>query len=85
MLFDCFKQYQYWSIKALRQQTKQPDAYLRQLLEGIAVLVKSGPFANHYTLSDAYKDDDSYKTAQAQAAAVDDDDEGEEMEDVIPS
>jgi len=86
LIFDCFRQYQYWPMKALRQRTQQPDAYLRQVLEEVAVLNKSGRFANNYSLSDAYKD----KSSEAKEAAAeadeddDDDDDDEEMEDVLP-
>ncbi|KAL7932629.1 transcription initiation factor IIF, beta subunit domain-containing protein [Trichoderma chlorosporum] len=86
LIFDCFRQYQYWSMKALRQRTQQPDSYLRQVLEEVAVLNKSGPFANHYCLSEAYRDKGGNDAKEAAAEAMDDDgddDEGEEMEDVL--
>ncbi|KAM3532032.1 hypothetical protein NHJ13051_000408 [Beauveria bassiana] len=86
LIFDCFRQYQYWSMKALRQRTQQPDSYLRQVLEEVAVLNKSGPFANHYCLSEAYRDkagNESREAAAAEAADDGDDDEPEEMEDVL--
>ncbi|KAI9172155.1 Transcription initiation factor IIF subunit beta [Paramyrothecium foliicola] len=85
LIFECFKEYQYWSMKALRQKTQQPDAYLRQVLEEVAVLIKSGPFANTYSLSDAYRDKGGSESKEAAAEAADEgaDDEGEEMEDVI--
>lgn len=86
LIFECFRQYQYWPMKALRQKTQQPDAYLRQVLEEVAVLIKSGRFANNYALSDAYKDKSADAKEEAAAAAEgDDDDEEEEMEDVLPA
>ena len=84
LIFDCFRQYQYWPMKALRQRTQQPDAYLRQVLEEVAVLNKSGKFANNYCLSDAYKDR-SGDGAKEAAAEADDEDDDEEMEDVMPA
>lgn len=82
LIFGCFREYQYWSMKALRQRLQQPDTYLRQTLEKIAVLIKSGTFANHYCLTDAYKEQQG-ADAKAEAAQADDDDEDdEEMEDV---
>ncbi|KAK5990940.1 Transcription initiation factor IIF subunit beta-like protein [Cladobotryum mycophilum] len=84
LIFDCFRQYQYWSMKALRQRTQQPDSYLRQVLEEVAVLNKSGPFANHYCLSEAYRDKGGNDAKEAAAEADDEDDE-EEMEDVLPT
>lgn len=74
-------------MKALRQKTQQPDSYLRQVLEEVAVLNKSGPFANHYCLSDAYRDKGGDEAKEAAAEVLDDgdDDEPDEMEDVLPS
>ncbi|RDA86621.1 hypothetical protein CP532_1044 [Ophiocordyceps camponoti-leonardi (nom. inval.)] len=88
LIFDCFRNYQYWSMKALRQKLQQPDSYLRQVLEEVAVLHKSGRFANHYGLSDAYKDkagDDAKEEAADDGGEGDDDDEDEELEDVLPA
>ncbi|KJZ72638.1 hypothetical protein HIM_07997 [Hirsutella minnesotensis 3608] len=86
LIFDCFRQYQYWSMKALRQKLQQPDSYLRQVLEEIAVLHKSGRFANHYGLSDAYKDKAGSEAKEEAAEAEDaDEDEDEELEDVLPA
>lgn len=76
-------------MKALRQKLQQPDTYLRQVLEEVAVLNKSGRFANHYCLNEAYRDKAGSDSKEAAAEAADDgdddDDEGEEMEDVLPS
>ncbi|MBE3046221.1 hypothetical protein IMZ48_27530 [Candidatus Bathyarchaeota archaeon] len=49
-IFQCFTQFQYWSLKSLRAQLQQPEAYLRQTLEKIAILNKSGRFANNWSL-----------------------------------
>lgn len=86
LIFDCFRQYQYWSMKALRQRLQQPDSYLRQVLDEVAVLHKSGRFANHYGLSDAYKDK-AGSEAKEEAAEADggDDEKPEELEDVLPA
>lgn len=84
LLFECFREYQYWSMKALRQRTQQPDSYLREVLEEVAVLNKSGSFANHYCLSEAYRDK-GVEAKQEAAAAEDEDEEMEEMEDVVPT
>ena len=51
----CFRRYSYWSLKALRNELKQPEAYIKQTLEQIAVLVRSGDFAMNYKLKDEYK------------------------------
>jgi len=49
-IFDCFRKYNYWSMKALRAELEQPEAYLRETLEKVAVLAKSGRFATQWSL-----------------------------------
>ena len=41
-IFDCFSKFQYWSLKNLVHELRQPELYLKQTLEGIAHLIKSG-------------------------------------------
>jgi len=55
-LLELFGQYPYWSLKNLRARLQQPEAYLRQVLEDIAVLIRQGDFAMTWTLKDEYKD-----------------------------
>lgn len=50
-LYAAFSRYRYWSLKALKAETRQPEAYLKETLLKIATLVKSGPFAMTYTLN----------------------------------
>ncbi|KAG9237269.1 putative transcription initiation factor IIF subunit beta [Amylocarpus encephaloides] len=49
-IFDCFRRYTYWSMKAFRQELQQPEAYLRETLEKIAILHKSGPYSTQWSL-----------------------------------
>lgn len=49
-IFDCFREYKYWSMKAFRDRLQQPEAYLRETLDKIAVLAKSGRFASRWSL-----------------------------------
>lgn len=49
-LYDCFKEYRYWSMTAFRQRLHQPEAYLRQTLLLIAEQVRSGQFNNQWKL-----------------------------------
>ncbi|KAJ5765724.1 hypothetical protein N7520_005283 [Penicillium odoratum] len=41
-IFDCFRQYQYWPFRSLKNKLQQPEAYLKQTLEMVAHLIKSG-------------------------------------------
>lgn len=49
-IYTCFRRYKYWPMKALRAELQQPEAYLRETLDKIAVLDKSGRFATHWHL-----------------------------------
>lgn len=50
-LAKCFAMHKYWSIKAFRNKIPQPEAFIRECLEKIAELNRSGPFANHWSLA----------------------------------
>ncbi|RDW60152.1 hypothetical protein BP5796_11758 [Coleophoma crateriformis] len=54
-IFNCFRRYNYWSMKALRAELQQPEAYLRETLEKVAVLAKSGRFATQWSLKEENK------------------------------
>ncbi|TKA55091.1 hypothetical protein B0A55_13428 [Friedmanniomyces simplex] len=44
-LQGCFRRYRYWPLKALRIELRQPEAWIKEVLEEVAVLVRSGDFA----------------------------------------
>ncbi|KAL4925490.1 transcription factor IIF subunit TFG2 [Aspergillus undulatus] len=50
LIYLCFREYRYWPFKALKARLRQPEAYLKQTLEMIAHLVKSGDFAMTWEL-----------------------------------
>ncbi|SCV00370.1 LANO_0F06524g1_1 [Lachancea nothofagi CBS 11611] len=54
-LFKLFDEYDYWSLKGLKERTKQPEVYLKECLDQVAILVKKGPYALKYTLKNEYK------------------------------
>ncbi|TAQ91543.1 hypothetical protein B7494_g170 [Chlorociboria aeruginascens] len=54
-IFNCFRKYNYWSMKALRAELQQPEQYLRETLEKVAVLAKSGRFATQWSLKQENK------------------------------
>ena len=45
-----FAEYKFWPMSALRRRFKQPEAWLKEVLGKIAVLVRTGQAANHYML-----------------------------------
>lgn len=50
LIYQCFREYRYWPFKTLKARLRQPEAYLKQTLEMIAHLVKSGDFAMTWEL-----------------------------------
>ena len=42
MIFDCFKDYKYWTLASLKQRLRQPEAFLKETLDKIASLTRSG-------------------------------------------
>jgi transcription initiation factor TFIIF subunit beta len=87
VLHTLFDEYQYWPMKAIKQRTKQPEQYLKEVLGDIALLVKSGPFASNWKRQAVFENQrDTSKQAEAAApeGPGDGDSEGEdEMEDVV--
>ncbi|KAL8772331.1 MAG: hypothetical protein Q9209_002543 [Squamulea sp. 1 TL-2023] len=89
LIFGCFKRYANWPIRVMRNQLEQPETYLKEVLEEIAVMARSGSFANTWQLRPEYKES-SYDDATADiapggddAGASEDEDENVKMEDVI--
>ena len=85
-LFRCFSEFQYWSLRALRQRLQQPEAYLRQTLEKIALLNKSGRFANLWSVKPENVRHSQGAAEVAPDSAGDDMEEDDDikMEDVLP-
>lgn len=55
LLFGLFKEREFWSIKVLREKTQQPEAWLKELLSGIAMLHRSGEHNGMWELNSNYK------------------------------
>lgn len=69
-LVDCFRRYAYWHFKTLVREVQQPEAYVKETLSKIAVLVKSGTYANTYMLSQQYRDMDAMNVQEAAEQAA---------------
>ncbi|KAI9709318.1 MAG: hypothetical protein M1820_003438 [Bogoriella megaspora] len=83
-LISLFGDYKYWGMKRLRVQTKQPEAWLKECLQDIAYMVKSGPFANLWTLKEEYSSQVSSNQQKGEAngdAGIEDDDIGSDEDD----
>lgn len=96
LIYDRFEKYAYWPFKALKKDLNQPEQYLKETLEVIAELVKTGRFAMTWTLKEANKIN-KYANLEEEVApeapdetgtpggdtGVDDEDD-EQLEDVMP-
>lgn len=86
-------------MKALRAELQQPEAYLRETLEKVAVLAKSGRFATQWSLKPENRIA-NYVEGEGETVAPtrdiegedsdtgmddEDDDEDVKFEDVVPS
>ncbi|KAK5655430.1 hypothetical protein OQA88_5701 [Cercophora sp. LCS_1] len=89
-----FSEHKYWSIKALRSKIPQPEAYIRETLEKLAVLHRSGTFANNWSLKPEYQEINKEKNLPEPANDIavvrpgvdidsDEEDDDIKMEDVV--
>mmetsp|Transcript_17305 Transcript_17305/g.31181 ORF Transcript_17305/g.31181 Transcript_17305/m.31181 type:complete len:248 (-) Transcript_17305:2933-3676(-) len=56
-LFELFKVQRYWKLKNLANETDQPEAYLSEILAGLAVKENQGAYRNHWKLKPEYCSD----------------------------
>lgn len=69
-------------MKALRAELQQPEAYLRETLEKVAVLAKSGRFATQWSLKPENKLSEYVEgETVAPAGEIEDEDEDTNMDD----
>ncbi|KAL8868455.1 MAG: hypothetical protein Q9174_004982 [Haloplaca sp. 1 TL-2023] len=66
-IFQCFKQHKYWALRTMRAVVDQPEAYLKQQLEEVAIMHRSGPFNNYWSLKSSY-DEGTYNDTLADVA-----------------
>ncbi|KAJ1667805.1 hypothetical protein IW140_001358 [Coemansia sp. RSA 1813] len=70
MLFASFEKYPYWSLKGLVEHTRQPTAFLKEVLLEIAKLNKRGPYTGTYSLKPEFKKLTKEEVAAASADAL---------------
>ena len=73
VLFAAFERYQFWNLRGITDYSNQPMAWLREVLNDIAIYHKRGPHKNMYELKPEYKvhHQPSDSGSQAQQAARD--------------
>lgn len=77
LLIACYREFKYWSLKALLQRLHQPEAYIKAQLDKIATLIKSGVFSNQYVLKPEFRE--MGVAAKDEAAKESDGDTKDEM------
>lgn len=82
-IYQCFRRYRYWPLKGLKNELKQPETFIKQMLDQVAVLVRSGDFAMNYKLRDEYEAIANIKPEEVkdENAVVKSEDEGSVAED----
>ncbi|KAI4266823.1 MAG: hypothetical protein L6R38_008527 [Xanthoria sp. 2 TBL-2021] len=90
LIFGCFRRYSYWAIRNMRKALDQPESYLKEVLEEVAVMARSGQYTNLWQLRPEYKessyDDVNPEIApEGDAGASEDEDENVKMEDISTS
>ncbi|TFK61103.1 hypothetical protein BDN72DRAFT_478369 [Pluteus cervinus] len=96
LIFQLFREPARWNIRALRERTQQPEAYLKEVLSEVAFLHRSGEHNGLWELRDDYKGEgvkgenialpegsqDIKMEGDEQEEDDEDDDEDEDMEEI---
>ena len=88
LIFNLFKRYRAWGLRSIRDELKQPESYLKELLQEIAILQRSGDLVNTYVLKPEWIfGDEEFRRATDGVAPGREDSDGDdedvgEMEDV---
>lgn len=91
LIFDCFKEFKFWTLASLKARVRQPESFLKETLEKIAILMRAGTMTGKYQLKPEYTDAGTFDNVKAEAApdmdssalGMTEDDDDEEMEDVL--
>ncbi|CAG8813330.1 4028_t:CDS:2 [Gigaspora margarita] len=69
-LFGAFEKFAYWTFKGLKDYVKQPESYLKEVLNEIAILDKKGHYNNCYHLKPEYSQNISAETVSVAPQGV---------------
>lgn len=86
-LFKLFREHKYWGLRDLRIRLRQPESWVKENLEEIAVMHRHGDFNGKWELKDTLKTDDGLLNASGEAPKAEDSDidmksEDDDFEDV---
>ena len=80
-LFRIFQEREHWPIKALRERTQQPEAYLKEVLSEVASLHRMGEKVGLWSLKEAYLSASTHADVKAEDRGVDVDGADDDMDD----
>ena len=81
-IYDCFKEYTYWPLRTLKVRLQQPESYLKETLEMVAIMLRNGPHAMQWQLKPESREGRyDFDTAKDEAAPPNDMDELLDMDD----
>lgn len=83
LLFKLFDEFDYWSLKGLKERTKQPEIYLKETLDQIAQLIKKGPYIGKWALKREFKELKDQERAERLGELAPTVDESEEEDDNV--
>lgn len=55
MVFKAFESQEFWTAAALIKHLNQPTAFIKELLNEVAVYLPGGPHRNHYQLKPEFR------------------------------
>lgn len=55
LIFQAFAKYEHWTLKSLVENTKQPQVWLKEVLQEVAILNKRGPYMGSYSLKSEFR------------------------------
>lgn len=74
-MFELFREHQYWGLRDMRLRLNQPEQYVKENLEEIAIMHRAGDFNGKWELKPNFKvDDELLRNAKGEAPKIEDSD-----------
>ncbi|KAK4923093.1 hypothetical protein LTR66_016549 [Elasticomyces elasticus] len=86
-ILSCYQEYKVWGVRALRDRLRQPESYIKEVLDEIGFMHKSGDWNGKWELKEAFKtggfDAATEAAPEAEDSDVDMKSDDEDFEDVV--
>lgn len=70
-ILQLFGQHRYWGLRDLKARLNQPEAWVKENLDKIAIMHRAGDFNGRWELKDEYKSNDALRNASGVAKEED--------------